>query len=84
MTINSTNIDQWDATLAAGDADEVDVLLVSPERLANPPSARHPPTRAPRPPPPPVRQRRTPRSAAQMSLPQHCDVALQTAVLPRP
>ena len=36
VTINSTNIDEWDATLAALDAGDVDLLLVSPERLANP------------------------------------------------
>src|ERR1700742_3863652 len=36
VTINSTNIDDWDSILADIDAGTVDVLLVSPERLANP------------------------------------------------
>ena len=35
-TINSTNIDEWDPVFAALDRDELDVLLVSPERLGNP------------------------------------------------
>jgi ATP-dependent DNA helicase RecQ len=35
-TINSSNIDDWDDILARVNADELDVLLVSPERLANP------------------------------------------------
>ncbi|MCU1397847.1 MAG: ATP-dependent helicase, RecQ family [Acidimicrobiales bacterium] len=35
-TINSTNFEDWDDVLARVDADEVDVLLVSPERLGNP------------------------------------------------
>lgn len=35
-TVNSTNIDEWDAVFTALDADELDVLLVSPERLGNP------------------------------------------------
>ena len=35
-TVNSTNIDEWDAVFAALDADDLDVLLVSPERLGNP------------------------------------------------
>ncbi|MEX0846847.1 MAG: RecQ family ATP-dependent DNA helicase [Ilumatobacteraceae bacterium] len=35
-TINSTNIDEWDPVFAALDADQLDVLLVSPERLGNP------------------------------------------------
>ncbi len=35
-TINSTNIDEWDTVLADVDAGRLDVLLVSPERLANP------------------------------------------------
>jgi ATP-dependent DNA helicase RecQ len=35
-TINSTNVDDWDAILADVAADRIDVLLVSPERLANP------------------------------------------------
>lgn len=39
-TVNSTNIDEWDAVFAALDADELDVLLVSPERLGNPRFAR--------------------------------------------
>ena len=35
-TINSTNIEDWDAIRARVDAGEIDVLLVSPERLNNP------------------------------------------------
>ncbi len=35
-TVNSTNTDEWDSVFAALDADELDVLLVSPERLGNP------------------------------------------------
>ncbi len=35
-TINSANIDEWDAVQRAVAAGEVDVLLVSPERLNNP------------------------------------------------
>jgi len=35
-TINSTNIDDWDSVFRALDRDELDVLLVSPERLGNP------------------------------------------------
>ncbi len=35
-TLNSSNIDEWSAIEAAVRANEVDVLLVSPERLANP------------------------------------------------
>ena len=35
-TINSTNIEDWDAIRAQVDAGEIDVLLVSPERLNNP------------------------------------------------
>jgi ATP-dependent DNA helicase RecQ len=35
-TINSTNFEDWDAVLAKVDANELDVLLVSPERLGNP------------------------------------------------
>ena len=35
-TINSTNIDDWDPIFGDLDADRLDVLLVSPERLANP------------------------------------------------
>ena len=36
VTINSTNIEQWQEIQTAVDAGEVDVLLVSPERLNNP------------------------------------------------
>ncbi|GAY12108.1 RecQ family ATP-dependent DNA helicase [Pseudonocardia sp. N23] len=36
VTVNSANVDGWDATYAAIDSGEVDVLLVSPERLNNP------------------------------------------------
>jgi ATP-dependent DNA helicase RecQ len=36
VTVNSANTDEWEATYAAVDAGEVDVLLVSPERLNNP------------------------------------------------
>lgn len=39
-TINSTNVGEWDEVQARLDADELDVLLVSPERLANPRFAR--------------------------------------------
>jgi ATP-dependent DNA helicase RecQ len=35
-TLNSSNIDQWSAVEAALTSGELDVLLVSPERLANP------------------------------------------------
>ncbi len=35
-TINSTNIEDWDEVLARLHRDELDVLLISPERLANP------------------------------------------------
>ncbi len=35
-TINSTNIEQWRSTYAAVSAGEIDVLLLSPERLNNP------------------------------------------------
>jgi ATP-dependent DNA helicase RecQ len=35
-TVNSTNIEEWDPIFAALDHDELDVLLVSPERLGNP------------------------------------------------
>ena len=45
-TINSTNFDEWDAVLADVDAGDVDVLLVSPERLANPRFASRLPTAA--------------------------------------
>ncbi len=44
VTINSTNVDDWDAILADIGAGTVDVLLVSPERLANPGFARRLPT----------------------------------------
>lgn len=36
VAINSTNAHEWSDVLAALDRDEVDVLLVSPERLSNP------------------------------------------------
>src|SRR6476660_1436010 len=36
VTINSTNIEQWEEIQTAVRAGEVDVLLVSPERLNNP------------------------------------------------
>lgn len=36
VSINSTNAHEWSDVLAKLDADEVDVLLVSPERLNNP------------------------------------------------
>ena len=36
VTVNSTNIEEWDATYAEITAGRVDVLLVSPERLNNP------------------------------------------------
>jgi ATP-dependent DNA helicase RecQ len=35
-TVNSTNLDDWDPIFAALDRDDLDVLLVSPERLGNP------------------------------------------------
>ena len=35
-TINSANIDEWDPIFASLDRNELDVLLVSPERLGNP------------------------------------------------
>jgi ATP-dependent DNA helicase RecQ len=35
-TLNSSNFDEWDAIERALKAGEIDVLLVSPERLANP------------------------------------------------
>ena len=35
VTINSTNPDDWDAVIAQARNDEVDILLISPERLAN-------------------------------------------------
>ena len=43
-TINSTNLDDWDAVFADIAADRLDVLLVSPERLGNPGFARRLPT----------------------------------------
>ncbi|WP_326534157.1 RecQ family ATP-dependent DNA helicase [Pseudorhodoferax sp.] len=39
-TINSTNLDGWDAVFEDIAADRLDVLLVSPERLGNPGFAR--------------------------------------------
>jgi len=36
VAINSTNAHEWESLLASLAADEVDVLLVSPERLNNP------------------------------------------------
>ena len=39
-TINSTNVDDWDPVLADLAAGRIDVLLISPERLANPGFAR--------------------------------------------
>ncbi len=36
VTVNSTNVEQWDAVHASIADGEVDVLLVSPERLNNP------------------------------------------------
>ena len=35
-TVNSTNVDEWDEVLADVRAGRIDVLLISPERLANP------------------------------------------------
>jgi ATP-dependent DNA helicase RecQ len=35
-TVNSTNLDEWDPVFEALDRDQLDVLLVSPERLGNP------------------------------------------------
>jgi ATP-dependent DNA helicase RecQ len=35
-TVNSANVDDWQVVFDALGADEIDVLLVSPERLANP------------------------------------------------
>jgi ATP-dependent DNA helicase RecQ len=34
-TINSSNVDEWGRTSEALEGDEIDVLLISPERLAN-------------------------------------------------
>ena len=39
-TINSTNVDDWELIMQEVEAGAVDVLLVSPERLANPTFAR--------------------------------------------
>ena len=39
-TINSTNVDDWESIMASVEDGTVDVLLVSPERLANPTFAR--------------------------------------------
>jgi ATP-dependent DNA helicase RecQ len=39
-TVNSTNLDDWDAVFDAIASDALDVLLVSPERLGNPDFAR--------------------------------------------
>jgi len=36
VTVNSTNRDEWDAVRERLDADDVDLLLISPERLNNP------------------------------------------------
>lgn len=35
-TINSSNVDAWDDIEARVDADEVDLMLIAPERLSNP------------------------------------------------
>src|ERR1700745_2517523 len=35
-TVNSTNREEWDAVSAALERDEIDLLLISPERLNNP------------------------------------------------
>ena len=35
-TVNSTNVDEWQAVYEACQNDEVDLLCISPERLANP------------------------------------------------
>ncbi|MBI4934322.1 MAG: ATP-dependent DNA helicase RecQ [Actinobacteria bacterium] len=35
-TVNSTNLEEWDPIFEALDHDQLDVLLVSPERLGNP------------------------------------------------
>ena len=39
-TVNSTNLDEWDAVLGDVRGGRLDVLLISPERLANPGFAR--------------------------------------------
>lgn len=36
VTINSSNVDAWDDIEAKVDADEVDLMLIAPERLSNP------------------------------------------------
>lgn len=36
VTINSSNVDAWDEIETRTNADEVDLLLIAPERLANP------------------------------------------------
>jgi len=36
VTINSSNVDAWDDIEAKIDADEVDLMLIAPERLSNP------------------------------------------------
>jgi ATP-dependent DNA helicase RecQ len=40
VTINSANVEEWDRVMAEIEAGSIDVLLVSPERLANPMFAR--------------------------------------------
>ena len=35
MTINSTNTDKWEDVESSAQKDEIDILLISPERLAN-------------------------------------------------
>jgi len=39
VTVNSSNVEQWEDVYRRVDAGEVDVLLLSPERLNNPSSA---------------------------------------------
>ncbi len=39
-TVNSTNVDEWDAVLGELRSGALDVLLISPERLSNPSFAR--------------------------------------------
>jgi ATP-dependent DNA helicase RecQ len=36
VTVNSTNRDDWDRIFTAIGAGEIDLLLISPERLNNP------------------------------------------------
>jgi ATP-dependent DNA helicase RecQ len=43
-TINSTNVDDWSSVMSELRAGELDVLLISPERLANPKFAAQLPT----------------------------------------